>query len=194
MIAASLGAATVVLLFAIVGLVAAVVLQRQLHHTRRELEIEQYYARAERDAHIAAENKSRAQVQAATAQAEAGRLAIDAAEAMTHDIARLVDALGDAIALIGGKPQDWRRLCPKYRIDDRLFTPGTLKDAALSEWQRLLDEVQATPASGSGSSTPAPISAGHLQLVRNHNPAARPAVRPLSPADALDTIGPGIGA
>ncbi len=196
MIAASVGAMGVLVAFAVIGPVAAVVLQRQLHHTRRELEIEQYYARAERDAHIAAEAKSRAQVQAAMARDEAGRLAIDAAEAMTHDIARLVDALGDAIALIGGKPQDWRRLCPKYRIDDRLFTPGALKDAAVGEWQRLLDEVQATPASGTGSgtSTAAPISAGHLQLVRNHNPAARPAVRPLSPADALDTIGPGIGA
>ncbi len=76
-------------------------------------------------------------------QAEITSTAIDAAQAMTDDIARLVSAMQDAILLIGGKPADWKRTAPTYGCDPHLYTPATLKEAAIAAWTELLAEVQA---------------------------------------------------
>lgn len=152
---------------------------------------EKRWADAERAKHMEVENTHHAAIQNARAlaqaaieaerqQRETASIACDAAQAMTHDIARLVDALQDASALLGGKPQDWRRLCPKYRIDDRLFTPGALKDAALHEWERLLAEVQGA----------APFDSHPASLQIDIDDEADSALA----VDLLDTIGPGVGA
>lgn len=190
--------------FAIVAGVNAAIafaLAYRLRHTRRALELEKFYADEERKSHLQAESRMRDQVRAAMARDEVAGVAIDAAEAMTHDIARMVDALQDAIAFAGGKPAEWKRLCPKYRIEDRVFTPATLKEAAIAEWQRLLAEVQAAEsepaATATATATPAAPRPGHLRLVRKAGgPAPAAAVYALAKADIepLDTIGPGIGA
>ncbi len=187
----------------ILGWLLVVYLRQELRHTRRALELEKFYANAERESHLQAESRMRDQVRDAMARDEVARLAIDAAEAMTHDTARMVDALQDAIAVAGGKPAEWKRLCPKYRIEDRVFTPATLKEAAIAEWQRLLAEVQAAEsepaatATATATATPAAPRPGHLRLVRKAGgPAPAAAVYALAKADIepLDTIGPGIGA
>ena len=170
----------------------AFALAYRLRHTRRALELEKFYADEERKSHLQAESRMRDQLRAAMARDEVAGMAIDAAEAMTHDIARLVDALQDAAMLMHGKPQDWRRVAPKYRIDDRAFTPAALKTAAAAEWLRLIAEVQAAEPEPATSAASAP-RAGHLRLVRN-TPAPPSPVRIVNAAEPLDTIGPGIGA
>lgn len=195
------------------ALLAALFAQhRQLLKARHALRIERRYADAERHKHIQVENAGRQRLQRAeaqalafqhahTQQAEISRLAIDAAESLVHLNSRLKAALHDAALLIEGRPSEWRRVAPNYRVDSHAADiVSELRPALVADWRLLIDEAQAEIEHHEARTTePADATEcpgrAHLQMVVN-NPPPPPAHRPLnrSANDVLDTIGPGIGA